>query len=90
MTRHEYDTAEIMAANSGNYIRFEGYGIISAYDVPLDKDGLYQIIEATETHVKLKKYRSKKSYYLPRSGWSQSCEIYTPEEYKKLPAYYWK
>jgi hypothetical protein len=90
MKRYEYVTAEIMTANSGNYIRFEGYGIISGYDVPLDKDGLYQIIEATGTHVKLKKYRSKKSYYLTKSRWSQSCEIYTAEEYKKLPAYFWK
>lgn len=89
MERYERITEELLTSNIGNYIRLEGMGILSGYSTPPTKLSLYLIHQVDEHALKVKRYRCKNRAELPRFNWYQGCEIYSPAEYKALPAYPW-
>ena len=89
MKSYERITEELLSSNIGNYIRLEGMGILSGYSTRPSKRTLYLIHQVDERALTVKRYRGKKRLELPRFNWWQGCEIYSPAEYKDLPANPW-
>ena len=87
-------TEQTILKNIGNYIRLGGNGIMDGLKQPKNKYAFLKImglrradVTAEDQAVWIKRYRMKKSWYLPRYHWNQDYEIITPKEYKQLSAY---
>jgi hypothetical protein len=74
--------------NIGKYIRFEGHGIIDGLKQPKNKFSFYRIVGFDdEKSLVIKRFRAKRSSYLPVYNQAQEFEIIDKKEFLRLPNY---
>lgn len=80
-------TNEIINANVGKYIRFEGFGIIDGLKQYKNKLSFYKIMGLSDDGLELRRFCARRNSCLPVHNWNQGFEILDEKEYKALPKY---
>ena len=72
----------------GQYIRFEGLGIMNGLNQYKNKFSFHRIVGFDEEKsLVIKRFRARKNSYLPVYNQAQEYEIIAPKQFKCLPIY---
>jgi hypothetical protein len=82
-----HDVSNDIEKIKGDFIRFEGMGIMDGLKLSKRKSDFYKIIGADSVSLHLRGYRAKRCSELPFYHWNQKCEIINNKEFKTLPVY---
>jgi len=82
------DNLTLIKDNIGNYIQFEGKGIVDGLNHPPCKNSLLKILGfGLNGELRLRRYRAKKGCYLPSHEYNQGFRLFTKKGFQKLSVY---